>query len=1176
MKQFIGILLLFSVFYLQSQNPYSPNKYQYVFVDGGSNHTVALRCDGTVLCWGDNSSGQLGDNNSPTDAIVPVVVTDPTGTGMMTDIIAIDAGAVHTLALRTDGTVWAWGGNSSGQLGINSLVQQNYPVQVLGVGGVGYLTNVVAIAAGSYHSLAILDDGTVVGWGDNQGQLGDNTNTTRTTPVVMSGLDHPAIAVAGGGAHTLVLQNNGTIKSCGDDFYGQLGNDQSSDKKDYLVYVRDDNGNIITNATGIDAGESHSLAVLNTGQVLSWGSNSDEQIGRSTTTPKRKVALPLNQGITINNAVAVRAGAKHSIALLSDSSLAVWGDNDYGQLGLGTFTNYEYPTALSLSPYKVLSVSAGITGQSSTGGAHTVCLLDNDSAMTWGLNDEGQLGNNTTGVNANTPQKVTNYFLGTIYADAGPDQFYCNGDSVQLGGESPGNYSDYTYQWYPSLGLSGGAVNTTRPDTLADPWSHMTTNSSLTINYILIKNYRYDTMGACVVPDTCKIDIRAQATAGFVSSAPGCTGENVNFINTGSSGSGVSWAWDFGANATPPQSVVENPSGIIYNTSGLKLITLIVTDSVCGGYDIFTDGIMIYDNPIASFSSTAPACIGDPVHFTNTGSSGSQWIHSWDFGAGAQPNTSTGENPTVFYTTPGIKTITLTVTNGHCAETYTGAITINETPEANFTSTAPECTGLPLNFTNTGTTGSGWNFLWDFGAGATPTTSTMENPTGIVYATAGTKLVQLTISNANCSNTIMLPVNIHLTPTVSFSSNAPVCRDEGINLLNTGSTGSNWAYFWNLGSGANPSNSSSENPSGITYSSGGSKTITFTIYDGNCIATHTDTIDVYSLPYADAGTDTTICSNRSVMIGTPALANHSYKWFPSGSLDNDTIAQPVASPIAPVTTYIVNVTNTITMCDNYDSITVTMLAPLIANAGTDVEICLHDSVQIGTGLLEGQEYSWTPLNGINNSNISNPWVSPDTTTTYELTVTGTNSGCDPVTDQVLVTVHPLPDAMAGPDDTITTATSVQLFATGGVQYAWTPWFGLSNPAIHNPVASPDTTTEYVVWVTDVFGCMNSDTLVIVVYNVEKPFWLPTAFTPNGDGQNDILYVRGDLFETFEFKIFNRYGELIFYSNDIERGWDGRRQDSRDEAPADAYMWSVNGKLKKGNLVNGNGLVNLIR
>ena len=680
----------------------------------------------------------------------------------------------------------------------------------------------------------------------------------------------------------------------------------------------------------------------------------------------------------------------------------------------------------------------------------------------------------------------------------------------------------------------------------------------------------------CTNTSTQTITIQPTPTVGFTSTAPECTGLGIDFTNTGSN-SGVTWNWNFGQGATPASSTDENPTGVVYSTAGTKTVTLTTTDAGSGCSVTVNATINIHQTPTASFTSNAPQCANVAIDFTNTGSTGGNWSYAWNFGPGSSPATSTAQNPTgVLYTSGGSKTVTFTISDQNCTQTSTQSITINETPVANFTSTAPQCTGLPVNFTNTGSSANvSWG--WTFGNGASPATDIVENPSGVVYSTAGIKTVTLTITNVNtsCSVTATTTINIFQTPTAQFLSSAPQCAGAAVTFTNTGTSGSNWQYDWDFGTDATPAISTSENPGGVLYSSAGSKTVTFTISDANCSNTTTQAININPLPYAEAGADTTICANRTVVLGSDSsVSGVTYNWSPSSTLDNAASANPTASPTAQVTTYTVTVTANGTGCRNSDQVTITMLPPLQANAGPDVEICMNDSKQIGAGHVEGQFYQWTPSTGLSDASVSNPVANPSQTTTYTVVITDT-TGCDAITDNVTVTVHDLPSANAGADDSITAGASIQLVGTGGLQYTWTPEAGLSNANIFNPVAAPDSSTDYVLTVTDLFGCKNTDTVRITVINFAKPYWLPSSFTPDGNGHNDVFIVRGGGFVTFEFSIYNRYGELVFISKTIDQGWDGSTK-LGDDTPPDAYVWRLTGVLNDGTKVDDKGLVNLVK
>jgi len=468
---------------------------------------------------------------------------------------------------------------------------------------------------------------------------------------------------------------------------------------------------------------------------------------------------------------------------------------------------------------------------------------------------------------------------------------------------------------------------------------------------------------------------------------PTCVNSLVYFYNVSDYNANTTFLWDFGTGATPATSTSIQPPAVTYSTQGQKQITLRLYDQFGTECDNRQRNIDVIPELNVSFTSTAPECSGVGVNFTYSGDAGLSY--KWDLGGDASPATSFVQNPqNVVYNSGGIKTITLIVSNGICEKTITQDITISETPVSEFTSTAPQCSGLEVDFTNTGTS-TGVNYSWDFGSNANPATSTVQDPSGIIYSAAGTKTINLltTDSTSGCFSSASNTININHTPVVNFSSNAPVCAFSDVNFSNTGDTGSKWTYTWDLGTGALPAISKLENPSGIVYNTGGSRIISLTISDGLCSNFLSDTISIFSLPTVDAGLDTTICADRSLQIGSNSISGYSYNWFPSNTLDNPTVSNPVASPIAQASNYVVTIVDT-NSCMAIDSILVTMLDPLFANAGVDVKICAGEYIQLGAALIEGQTYSWSPSSGLDDPSSPNPIANPDTTTEYSVTVSG--------------------------------------------------------------------------------------------------------------------------------------------------------------------------------------------
>ena len=290
-------------------------------IAGGGMHSLALKNDGTVWAWGWNEHGELGNGTDGGSSDVPVQVLNLTG------ITAIAGGGSHSLALRNDGTVRAWGDNTFGELGDGSSVDSNVPVQVVN------LTGVIAIAAGGWHSLALKSDGTVWGWGYNgDGALGNGSYTNSNLPVQV--LNLPGVtALAGGERHSLALKNDGTVWAWGYNSYGQLGNGTTANSNVPLQVLN------LAGVTAIAGGEMHSLALKNDGTVWAWGWNADGQLGNGTDTDSN---VPV-QVLHLAGVTAIAAGERHSLALKNDGTVWPWGWNYYGQLGSGTERDSNVP-----------------------------------------------------------------------------------------------------------------------------------------------------------------------------------------------------------------------------------------------------------------------------------------------------------------------------------------------------------------------------------------------------------------------------------------------------------------------------------------------------------------------------------------------------------------------------------------------------------------------------------------------------------------------------------------------------------------------------------------------------------------------------------------------------------------------------------------------------------------
>ncbi|HQQ62197.1 MAG TPA: hypothetical protein PLF22_01350 [Pseudomonadales bacterium] len=297
-------------------------------IAAGKNHTCALTSAGAVKCWGDNNYGDLG-NNADSQSDTPVAVL-----GLTSGVMAIAAGEDYTCALTSTGAVKCWGDNFHGQLGDNTTITRFTPVAVNGLS-----SGVTAIAAGFNHACALISTGAVKCWGWNSyGQLGDNTTTQRNTPVAVSGLTSGVIAIAAGYQHTCALTSAGAVQCWGWNGNGQLGNNSYTTRYTPVAV-----SGLTSGVTAIAVGDVHTCALTSAGTVKCWGYNGYGQLGDGTTTTNRLTPVAVS-GLT-SGVTAIAAGYQHICALINTGGVTCWGNNGSGQLGDGTVLTSYKPTS---------------------------------------------------------------------------------------------------------------------------------------------------------------------------------------------------------------------------------------------------------------------------------------------------------------------------------------------------------------------------------------------------------------------------------------------------------------------------------------------------------------------------------------------------------------------------------------------------------------------------------------------------------------------------------------------------------------------------------------------------------------------------------------------------------------------------------------------------------------
>ncbi|MDR0591100.1 MAG: IPT/TIG domain-containing protein [Candidatus Nomurabacteria bacterium] len=378
-------------------------------ISAGYNHTLALTTDGKVYAWGRNNYGQLGDGTT-TNHSKPVPV-DMTGALAGKKVTQIAGGEAFSLALTTDGKVYAWGYNNRGQMGIGSTTNQPRPVAVNMVSGVLANKTVTQIAAGREFALVLTSDGKVFSWGRNYyGQAGNGSNGgNNTSPVAtdMSGssscLNGKTVKqIAVGGWHSLALTTDGVLCSWGYNNDGQLGDGTTSNRSRPVAV------NVTTSALAdktiakISGGSYHTMVLDNSGAVYGFGYNNRGQLGDGTTTNRSTAVAVSTAGVLDGKTITdISAGGIDgtSLALGSDGKVYAWGYNNYGQLGIGSTSTQTTPVAVSMAGV----LSGKTVTQIEMGYYHAAVLTNDGQVYSWGRRNYGQLGDDSTSGTATSP-----------------------------------------------------------------------------------------------------------------------------------------------------------------------------------------------------------------------------------------------------------------------------------------------------------------------------------------------------------------------------------------------------------------------------------------------------------------------------------------------------------------------------------------------------------------------------------------------------------------------------------------------------------------------------------------------------------------------------------------------------------------------------------------------------
>lgn len=558
-------------------------------------------------------------------------------------------------------------------------------------------------------------------------------------------------------------------------------------------------------------------------------------------------------------------------------------------------------------------------------------------------------------------------------------------------------------------------------------------------------------------------------------------------------------------------------------------------------------------------------CDGFTLTFQNRSNSPLIRTYFWDFGiTGSTTDTSNQQRPTFTFPDTGVYRVRLITNRGEdCSDT---AITIAKVFPGFFPAFTAEdgCRNVPLRFTDNTTTQYGVVDFWRWSFGnpqINPDTSRLQNPT-YVYPAIGTYDIQLIVgSSKGCRDTIDKVLNVLNKPPLLVSNDTLLCSLDTLQLNAVG----NGTFSWSPNIAINDLNI----PNPLVSPDFTTKYyVTLTSAPG-CTNTDSVLVNVKQFVTLNAGNDTTICLTDTFRLN-PSSDGLRFSWQPVASLSNPNIRNPLARPTG---TTIYSVIANIGSCQATDAFTVTTVPYPRVTVSNDTVLCFGDSAQLFAS--GGISYRWIPATGLSNNTIPNPIARPLNSTTYLVAVRD-NEGCPKAAfDSVRVRVIPPVPAFAGNDTAVVVGQPLQLNASGGTYYFWSPTTGLSNRDIPNPVADLNEDISYILRVTTLEGCFAFDTLNVRVFKTAPDIFVPTAFTPNGDRLNDFLVpITAGISELEFFRVYNRWGELVFSTTEVGKGWDGRI--SGREQGSDTFVWYVKGRDYTGKAIFKKGNSTLIR
>ncbi len=564
-------------------------------------------------------------------------------------------------------------------------------------------------------------------------------------------------------------------------------------------------------------------------------------------------------------------------------------------------------------------------------------------------------------------------------------------------------------------------------------------------------------------------------------------------------------------------------------------------------------------------------CDGFAVDFQNQVNNPAGTQYEWTFGepASGSANLSTLATPSHNYVDTGMYFVKLKVSlpGGLCADSATMRLGVYPGFFPGFITTG-SCFTNPVQFTDTTNTAYGVvnSWSWNFGdINTLADSSHLQNPQW-TYPAPGPVDVSFTVTNSKgCKKSLQQTVIILDRPPITLAfKDTLICIPDPVQLMATGTGVFSWTPLVSI-TGANTPNPTVSPTSTTWYH--------VSMNDKGCL--NNDSVRVRVLPFVtlNAIPDTTICRGDAMQLSA-VTDGLQFNWTPAANIDKPTMLNPIAITNTN-TTY--QITARVGSCTATDNVVVTTIPYPVANAGPDALICYNTSTQLNANIT-GSSFVWSPAAYLDNPGILNPVATPPRTTQFILSAYDILGCPKPGRDTVTVIVNPKVKAFAGRDTIVIINQPLQFNGSGGVNYVWTPSTGLSNVNISNPVGvygDEIDSVHYKLVVTDAIGCADSAYVRVTVFKTIPYIFVPTAFTPNNDGLNDLVRpIAVGIQKINYFSVYNRWGQLVFTTPVNGQGWDGRIKGQLQNTGV--FVWMVSAIDYLGKPIFLKGTVALIR